>query len=62
MLRTLSTSALLLLALPTLAFAAEAAKTGTKDQTTLAMFILIFAAIALLAILVALEARKGNRH
>ena len=61
MLRTLWTSALLLLALPTLAFGAEKAA-ETSDQVTLAMFVLIIALIAILAILVAFEARKGSKH
>jgi hypothetical protein len=61
LLRTLWASALLLLAVPAFALAAEPAK-KTEDQVTLAMFVLIFALIAILAILVAFEARKGSKH
>ena len=62
MLRALVASALALLAVPALAVAAETKKVGAKEDVTTAMFVLIFALIALLAILAAWEARGGGKH
>ena len=60
-LRALCATALLLLLAPTMALAADA-KATTEDQVTLAMFGLIAGLIAILAILVAFEVRKGGKH
>ncbi len=60
-LRAICATAILLLLLPTMALAAET-KATSEDQVTLAMFGLIGALVAILAILVAFEVRKGNKH
>jgi NhaP-type Na+/H+ or K+/H+ antiporter len=60
-LRALCASALLLLLAPTMALAATP-PAASEDQVTLAMFGLIGALVAILAILVAFEVRKGNKH
>jgi hypothetical protein len=61
MLRALGLAAVLSLALP-MAAGAAAQKDLGNEQVTKAMFILIFALIAILAIAVAWEQRGGGRH
>jgi len=61
-LRALAAAAAALLVAPALAFAAEAKKVGAKENVTVAMFVLIFALIALLAVLAIWEARGGGKH
>jgi hypothetical protein len=62
MLRLIASVTAGLLVTPSLASAAADANAPAKEQVTLAMFILIFALIALLAIAVAFENRKGSKH
>jgi hypothetical protein len=59
MLRPVGLAALLTLVLPSVAMAAEEAKLG-EEKVTQAMFVLIIALIAVLAIAVAFEQRKHH--
>jgi hypothetical protein len=60
-LRALGLAALLSLAVPAVAGAAETTDLG-KENVTAAMFILIIALIVILALAVAWEQRGGGRH
>jgi hypothetical protein len=61
MLRSLAAAAVLSLAVPAVAGAATTTDLG-NEKVTEAMFILIFALIAILAIAVAWEQRGGGDH
>lgn len=61
MLRALGLAALLSLAVPAIASAAETTDLG-KERVTEAMFILIIALVVLLALAVAWEQRGGGGH
>jgi hypothetical protein len=59
-LRALGAALIALLAAPAVASAAEAKKIGANEEVTKAMFVLIFALIAILAIIAIWEARRGD--
>ena len=59
-LRALGAALIALLAVPALASAAETTKVGGKEEVTKAMFVLIFALIAILAIIAIWEAKRED--
>ena len=58
--RALGAALIALLIAPAAASAAEAEKIGANEKVTQAMFVLIFALIAILAIVAIWEAKRGD--